>query len=175
MTGQFRSAKPLPHRSLAGAREARDHYRWLRQVRRGVRGRLANPLLRQLVIVDIDLQPRGNCYWAPGTRRTAVVSLVPRLSGYATFQQLPDGERARYVDALARLCAVDTVVVHPARPWQPLLSDWLMIGGGLVGWAGALAFLSTSIGGAGLAALLGAALTTVGQTLAPSVQDEEWD
>jgi hypothetical protein len=140
---------------------------WLGSVRGALRERLASPLLRTLDIVDIDLQPHGEAYWAPATRRVAVVSLAPGLCGYATVSRLAPNQRRELERALAGVCAVDAVALRPALPGRALCGDLLVVAGEALAALGLLSLLTTSAPGVCASVALGATTAFAGYALAP--------
>ena len=146
--------------------------RWLEGVRRALRDRLVSPPLRTLAIVEIDLRPHGETYWAPATRRVAVVSLAPGFCGYDTAQRLNAVQRGELERALVALCGVDTVVLQPVGDRLTAVSDRLAVGGQLLATLGGIGALSALEWIVCLAAVvLGGAATLAGEALAPAPLD----
>ena len=142
--------------------------RWLEGARRALAGRLRDPLLRTLEIVELDLWPRGDVYWAAATRRVAVVYLAPGLCGAATARRLNAHQRAELGQAVAGLCMVDEVVLRAAGGGRAALADGLAVGGQLLALLGGIAWLSGPPTGVWLAIVaLGAAAARAGYGLVP--------
>ena len=118
---------------------------WLEAMRQRLRRRLRNPTLRTLTIVDLDLLPHGDAFWAPATIRTAVVTLPPGLCGCDTVAHLTSSARAEFIAAIAATCQVDRVVLrrHPAL--RTRLTDGLVVAGFLGASLGLLGALPVSL------------------------------
>ncbi|MGN6756741.1 MAG: hypothetical protein ACTHMJ_10185 [Thermomicrobiales bacterium] len=125
------------------ARPPRDQ-RWLAEVRRRFHQRMRNPALRTLAILDIELRPHTDAFWAPHTTRVAVVTLVPGLCGRATLARLPAAARAEFVATLAELCAVERIELITPPPGWAILSDSLVVLGELGAAIGVLQLLPVS-------------------------------
>lgn len=125
------------------ARLPRDQ-RWLAEVRRRFHQRMRNPALRTLAILDIELLPHTDAFWAPHTTRVAVVTLAPGLCGRSTLARLPAAARAEFVATLAELCAVERIELITPPPGWAILSDGLVVLGELGAAIGVLQLLPVS-------------------------------
>ncbi len=139
---EYTTSPPRPPADFLPRR--RDAAPWLEDLQRRLRARFRNPILRQIAIVDVELLPRGNRFWAPGTRRVAIVSLAPGFCGYATATRLNRGARTEFERALADLCGVDAVRLRPEPRGRALLSDGLVVLGQLGGLLGLMPALPAS-------------------------------
>ena len=102
---------------------------WLDAVRAHLRRRMRNPTLRTLTIVDFDLRPHGDRYWARDTERVAVVTLAPGLCGYGTIAHLTSAARAELVETIAAVCQVDRVDPRAFPALRARLTDGLVVVG----------------------------------------------
>ena len=154
------------------ARPPHDN-RWLTEVRRRFHQRVRNPALRTLAILDIELLPHTDAFWAPQTTRIAVVTLAPGLCGRATLARLPATARAEFTAALAELCAVERIEITTPPPGWAILSDGLVVLGELGAAIGVLQLLPVSpLLLCGVAAA-GAASARAGYLVAPP-EDGAW-
>jgi hypothetical protein len=118
---------------------------WLDAVRAQLRRRLRNPTLRTLTIVDLDLRPHGDRYWARDTERIAVVTLAPGLCGYGTVAHLTSAARDELVETIAAICHVDRVVLRAFPALRARLTDGLVVAGFLGGSLGVIGALPLSL------------------------------
>ena len=166
---------PLPHLHLPSRRrvDREGDGRWLEGLPGALRARLVSPPLRTLAIVAIDLRPHGAAYWAPGTRRVAVVALAPGFGGYDTARRLNPVQRGELARALVALCGVDAIELRPVGAWRVALGDGLAVGGHLLATLGGLGALSAREWPVWLAAAaLGVAAALAGEALAPAAGRE---
>jgi hypothetical protein len=118
---------------------------WLDAVREHLRRRLRNPTLRTLTIVDLDLRPHGDSYWARDTERLAVVTFAPGLCGYGTVANLTSAAHAELVETIAAVCHVDRVSLRRLPAMRARLTDGLVIAGFLGGSLGVIGALPLSL------------------------------
>jgi hypothetical protein len=133
----------IPFLARPRAHPSRDD-RWLAEIRRRLYLRVCNPALRSLAILDIELRPHTDAFWAPHTTRIAVVTLASGLCGYATLARLPSAARVEFVTALAEICAVERIELATLPPGWAVLSDSLVVLGELGAAIGILQLLPVS-------------------------------